>query len=172
MTFHSILFLRSEDRPPPEAREAPPFFTDLNLDQLINAITAGKQAYDLAPIFYAPLRDIDAIHYRQEVMQELEDETLMAAIHAFAEAMSQGMLVLQKSSDHESGLKTNIDQKEARSSSASVYVRPFSSVSTAECGIKRRSCIKIKFGATVERLAQQEFRRAPDLREVDESFLA
>ncbi len=102
MTFHSILFLRSEDRPPPEAREAPPFFTDLNLDQLINAITAGKQAYDLAPFFYAPLRDIDAIHYRQEVMQELEDETLMAAIHAFAEAMSQVRrhLTLVENLDH------------------------------------------------------------------------
>ena len=102
MTFHSILFLRAEDRPSPELRKPPAFFTDLNLDQLIDAIIAGKQAYDLAPFFYAPLADIDAIHYRQEVMQELEDETLLAAIRAFADAMSRVRrhLTLVENLDH------------------------------------------------------------------------
>ncbi len=89
MTFSSILFIRAEDRPAPQTPEARPFVADLNLDQLIAAITAGRQDYQLDPFFYTPLTDIDAIHYRQEVMQELEDETLMAAINAFADKMSQ-----------------------------------------------------------------------------------
>lgn len=89
MTFRSILFTRAKDRPAEEIGETPDFYADLNLDQLIEAMTAGKQAYRLKPFFYAPLTDIDAIHYRQEVMRELEDETLMGVIQSFAEKMSQ-----------------------------------------------------------------------------------
>ena len=102
MTFPSILFARAEDRPAQEIRETPPFFADLNLDQLVDAITAGKQAYDLSPFFYAPLTTIDAIYYRQEVMAELEDETLMAAIHRFAGKMAQvhRHLTLVENLDH------------------------------------------------------------------------
>ena len=102
MTFPSILFSRSEDRPAQETREAPPFFADLNLDQLVDAIIAGKQSYDLAPFFYAPLTAIDAIHYRQEVMDELGNEALMAAIHRFAEKMAQvhRHLTLVENLDH------------------------------------------------------------------------
>lgn len=84
MSFHSILFARTKDR---IQEEAPAFFPDLNLDQVVDAITAGKQEYDLKPFFYALLPDADAIHYRQEVMQDLEEETLRGDITAFAEQM-------------------------------------------------------------------------------------
>ena len=46
MTFNSILFEKTEDGLKNEAIEAPAFFVDLNLDQIIDAITAGKQEYD------------------------------------------------------------------------------------------------------------------------------
>jgi len=85
MTFHSIL-TDSEDIQK-EMAEQPTFFTDLNLDQVINAITAKKQEYNLKPFFYTPLRDSATIRCRQEVMQDLEDETLMAHIKTFAEKM-------------------------------------------------------------------------------------
>ncbi len=45
MTFHSILFERTEDRIKKETLEAPVFFVDLNLDQIIAAITAGKTEF-------------------------------------------------------------------------------------------------------------------------------
>ena len=87
MTFHSILFDRTEGNTIAETPEAPVFFGDLNLDQIVDAITARKQEYDLKPFFYTPLRDVETIRYRHEVMQDLEDEALMTHINAFAEKM-------------------------------------------------------------------------------------
>ena len=84
MAFHSILFAQAEDTIP---EEPPDFFPDLNLDQVVEAITAGKQEYDLRPFFYTTLHDAGAIRYRQEVMQDLEDETLLRGISTFAEQM-------------------------------------------------------------------------------------
>ena len=73
MTFHSILFRSAEDRPPSEALATPDFFVDLNLDQVVTAITIGKGEYNLTPFFHWPLRDVDAVLYRHEVMRDLED---------------------------------------------------------------------------------------------------
>jgi DNA mismatch repair protein MutS len=87
MTFHSILFEKSEDRIEKETLEAPAFFVDLNLDQIIDAITASKQEYNLKPFFYTSLQDIEAIKYRQEIMQDLENKTLFENIKSFAQRM-------------------------------------------------------------------------------------
>jgi DNA mismatch repair ATPase MutS len=87
MTFHSILFKNTEERIKNETVGAPGFFRDLNLDQIIDAITAGKQEYHLKPFFYMPLHDVEAIRYRHEVMQDMEDEMLMVHIEAFAQKM-------------------------------------------------------------------------------------
>ncbi len=85
MTFLSILFCK--DFVQKEAAERPAFFTDLNLDQIIDAIVARKEEYDLKPFFYAPLRDTETILYRQEVARDLEDGMLMAHVQAFAGKM-------------------------------------------------------------------------------------
>ncbi len=87
MTFHSILFGRTEDGIKKETLEAPVFFVDLNLDQIIDAITAGKQEYNLKPFFYTSLNDTDAIKYRHEVMRDLEDKFLFEHIKSFAQKM-------------------------------------------------------------------------------------
>lgn len=49
MTFHSILFEKIEDIIKKETVKAPVFFVDLNLDQIIDAITAGRNEYNLKP---------------------------------------------------------------------------------------------------------------------------
>jgi DNA mismatch repair protein MutS len=87
MTFHSILFERTEDSIPKETLEAPDFFVDLNLDQIIDAITAGRQEYNLKPFFYTSLHDIDAITYRHEILRDLENQMLFEHIQSFAQKM-------------------------------------------------------------------------------------
>ena len=86
-TFHSILFVNAEDGAKREAPDAPAFFVDLNLDQVIDAITAGKDEYHLQAFFHASLKDPDAIRYRHEVMQDLEDKVLFEQVESFAQKM-------------------------------------------------------------------------------------
>lgn len=86
MTFYSILF--DKDNIQKEAAEQPEFFADLNLDQVIEAITARKREYNLKPFFYNHLRDAGTVYYRHEVMRDLEDGQLMAQVNAFAEKMT------------------------------------------------------------------------------------
>lgn len=87
MTFQSVLFYKTEKGAQKETLEAPDFFVDLNLDQIVDAITIGRKEYNLKPFFYDSLNDIDAIKYRQEIMQDLENETLLERIKSFAQKM-------------------------------------------------------------------------------------
>lgn len=87
MAFHSILFATVEDHMPMDSIEVPEFFADLNLDQIVRAITVHKREYHLEPFFYTALDNINAIMYRQEVMQDLESEVLFDAIEQFARRM-------------------------------------------------------------------------------------
>jgi len=86
MPFQSILF---EELPhvKTEFAERPDFFVDLNLDQVIGAVTAGKQEYRLEPFFYTPLNDVAAIEYRHEIFRDLGNKELFASINAFAHRM-------------------------------------------------------------------------------------
>ena len=68
MSFRSIVFQTTEDAVKAERTTPPPFFIDLRLDQIVNAITATRQEYNLQPFFYAPLNDIDAVKYRLEIL--------------------------------------------------------------------------------------------------------
>ena len=85
MIFHSILF--EQDGSLEETAEQPVFFTDLNLDQVIDAIAKRKEGYNLKPFYWTSLRDVDTIHYRHEVFQDLEDKVLMGHINTFAQKM-------------------------------------------------------------------------------------
>jgi DNA mismatch repair ATPase MutS len=87
VTFRSILFERTDDSIKKETLEAPSFFADLYLDQIVDAITVGKQDYNLKPFFYTPLNDIDAIQYRHEIMQDLENPIPFENIKSFAQKM-------------------------------------------------------------------------------------
>jgi DNA mismatch repair protein MutS len=70
-----------------ETPEAPASFSDLNLDQIVDAVTMGKAQYNLKPLFYTPLKTADAILYRQEVMQDLEHAPFFEKMLAFAARM-------------------------------------------------------------------------------------
>jgi DNA mismatch repair protein MutS len=87
MSFHSILFDESEIGIDIDRQEAPEFFTDLNLDQVITLMTAGRDEYNLRPFFHASLGHVEAINYRHDIMRDLENQTLFGQIGAFAQEM-------------------------------------------------------------------------------------
>jgi len=67
--------------------EAPSYFVDLNLDQLIESITADWKEYDLTPLYYGQLADLDAVAYRQNVMQDLANKGVVQAVQSFSGRM-------------------------------------------------------------------------------------
>ncbi len=93
MTFRSILFdglgeagaEAAIDGAPP-AR--PDGFGDLRLDQIVDEVTAGREALDLASYFHAPLSSVDAVRYRHEVFQDLERPAIRNAVRSFGATMA------------------------------------------------------------------------------------
>ncbi len=88
LAFQSILYeklaWKSEEK-----HVEPDFFADLNLDKIINAITHGKDDYDLKPLYYEPVAKVNDVLYRQEVMKELERRDVMDATMSFSGAMQK-----------------------------------------------------------------------------------
>ena len=89
MSFISILFNKPTDRTRVQHAEIPPFFVDLNLDQVVDAITTGWADYELKPFFYFSLNTIDEIQYRHEVFYDLEELPLYEQVKIFAEQMRE-----------------------------------------------------------------------------------
>jgi len=89
MTFHSILREKKTNRTDEETTDPPEFFSDLNLDQIVNAIIKGREEYDLKTFFYSLPADIDTIRYRQAIMREMENESLFACIKTFTRKMHE-----------------------------------------------------------------------------------
>ena len=85
--FHSILYDNPGAPGGREEAEEPDFFHDLNLDQIVEAITVGRNKYNLVPFFRTRVRDLDTIAYRQEVMHDLQEKRLQQIIGAFAKEM-------------------------------------------------------------------------------------
>jgi DNA mismatch repair protein MutS len=85
-TFRSIL---DRDMTFAPSVGAPEYFRDLNIDQIVAAVTAGKEEYDLMPFFCRRFDDADDIAYRQEVMQDLEASRRFELIAAFAAQMQE-----------------------------------------------------------------------------------
>jgi DNA mismatch repair protein MutS len=69
--------------------EQPDFFVDLNLDQVIKAITDPKKDYRLDSIFYTPLKNIDNVKYRQDVFRDLQDQKILSVIRTFSDKLEK-----------------------------------------------------------------------------------
>ena len=85
--FRSILFEEPQAGTNLNGQEAPEFFTDLNLDQVVASITAGRDEYNLKPFFYAPLSSVETINYRHDVLRDLENQELLGYIRSFAQEL-------------------------------------------------------------------------------------
>ena len=100
MRFQSILFAEPYDTAEPETREVPVFFHDLNLDQIVKAVTVGWQEYDLVPFFQTRLNNLEAIAYRQEIMRDLENQAVMEAVKSFSQQINAMRTHLPKAEEH------------------------------------------------------------------------
>lgn len=85
--FSSILFNHSDVGQDICAQDTPDYFSDLNLDQIIESVTTSLDEYALKPFFFSPVEDIDTIEYRHEVFRDLENSSLYRCICSFAERM-------------------------------------------------------------------------------------
>ena len=86
--FQSILFDRA-GRCADEPAGEPDFFADLRLDQVLAALTAGREEYDLAGFFYRPCHELEAVHYRHRVLEDLERDAVLGAVRAFAGGLQE-----------------------------------------------------------------------------------
>jgi DNA mismatch repair protein MutS len=106
-SFHSILFDREDADTPADRLEPPEYFADLHLDDIVGSITTGREMYRLAPLFYAPLGDVDAITYRHEVFRDFEDHAILEAIRSFGHQME----TVQREAGHAEKASHPIDQE-------------------------------------------------------------
>ena len=83
----SILYGSSKRQANLEQTEQPRCFSDLNLDQIVAATVAGREEYNLKPIFHSPLQDVKTIEYRQEVFRDFENPLVSASVKRFSERM-------------------------------------------------------------------------------------
>ncbi|MEQ1440095.1 DNA mismatch repair protein MutS [Fontimonas sp. SYSU GA230001] len=87
MPDFSILFPQPDTPLPEPGSELPALFRDLNLDQLVARLNAGREDYRLAEFFEAPLADPAVVHHRHEILRALEDDRLADMLRGFAADM-------------------------------------------------------------------------------------
>jgi DNA mismatch repair protein MutS len=87
VAFRSILFDDTELPTDFDRLEAPEFFTDLNLNQIVESIAAGRTEYNLKPFFHYPMSRVETVNYRYDVLRDMENRTLIVNIGSFGEEM-------------------------------------------------------------------------------------
>jgi DNA mismatch repair protein MutS len=66
------------------------FARDLNLDQIVAAVAGDRERHDvITMLLFWPLRDADAVRYRQEIFRDLEDPALLGQAKRFADLMQE-----------------------------------------------------------------------------------
>lgn len=97
MPFQSILYENPGKVAARERTEPPDYFVDLNLDQIVETITAGREEYNLKPFYHLPLSDVDQVEYRHEVFRDLDDPSGTAIAKTFATYMRRVRALLANS---------------------------------------------------------------------------
>jgi DNA mismatch repair protein MutS len=86
--FRSVLF-ESDHQTEASGWDKADVFADLNLGQVIDTATPGRDDYDLRALFAEPQAEADTIRYRQEVCRDLEDPALAEAVKKFGDQMAR-----------------------------------------------------------------------------------
>jgi DNA mismatch repair protein MutS len=77
----------TEPAVPPAGVSEPACFADLNLNQLVRSVTAGREEYDLRSFFYASLPNPVQAEYRHAVFQDLDRPEMRSVVDSFATEM-------------------------------------------------------------------------------------
>lgn len=74
---------------PPSSVDSPgsDVFHDLHLDDIIAAVVKGREGYDLAAIFEAPLGDVASVEFRHAVFADFEEVATAEAVAAFCDRL-------------------------------------------------------------------------------------
>ncbi len=96
----SVLFPGSGAQLVAGAGPAPDCLRDLNLDQVVAAITRGRGEYDLLGYFHAPVTETSVISYRQQVFSDLEPVATRELIGTFAAGMRSVRRLLRQELDY------------------------------------------------------------------------
>lgn len=131
-------------------------FRDLNLDQIVEAIVEGKEEYDLASFFCRPLRTVQAVEYRQEIMRDLEDDATFGYIAEFAESMRAVRAQLIRVEKVQSAHQRNrlfLDTLRAYGGAVSTLAERLASANVTSCGFRA-------FGEWVRDYAESELFRS------------
>lgn len=88
--FSSLLSANATAVPGAQDQPDPAYARDLCLDQVVEAITSGREESGLlARLLYQRVRERGTLHYRHEVFRDLEDPSLLAQARHFAEQLRQ-----------------------------------------------------------------------------------
>ncbi len=85
--FASILFPPELASLAADRGDAPDFFIDLNLDQVVTAVVDKRDEAVLRPFFYTPYRNEKIVRYRQGVFADLERPEMLPIFPAFTKAV-------------------------------------------------------------------------------------
>lgn len=133
--FYSILFPTEEQYGRPRKTTEPECFRDLNLDQIIGPVLFGNKEFELEGFFYTPQSDRETVVYRQEVMKELEDESLHSLFKEFSEAVNSLRKYMEEIKQYDDNYLT----KGKKLDCAERYYRQVSELSKALSGLELTS---------------------------------
>ena len=60
------------------------YFKDLGLDLILKPLIESKEEFDLEAFYYSPLKDIETIIYRQDILRDLEDLDVLSIVSKFS----------------------------------------------------------------------------------------
>jgi DNA mismatch repair ATPase MutS len=89
----SVLFAAPTELP--AEAPVPDFFTDLNLDQIVDSVLIGRGGYHLAPLFAMPLHSRAEVEYRHGVFRDLQRREIADPVRDFARGMERMRECLQ-----------------------------------------------------------------------------
>lgn len=139
---YSVLFPDPAQMPQGGRSTESECFGDLNLDQVMRPILTSYREFSLDEFFYTPLDDIGTIHYRQDVLRDLEDEALRGLFTDFSKTIFEldaFMAQTQKLLSSEDGYQNNYLAKGRMFNFAERYCSAVSGLAEALAGKEVRS---------------------------------